>query len=95
MAKKKEELKAKVWYNRGNPECGPDDGKAFDSESFVLSVWSPEDNCWCTDTIAPLRNCAEYPNAKEREFIHYEFMMKIFQYLQLGAKVYFCKAGEE
>ena len=94
MAKK--ELRARVRYNRGIAGVEPDKGEhAFDEESFVLETWDDTDKAWYTNTIATLRNCKEFPDAKEREFINYGFMMDIFRLQHLGYKVVFCKAGEE
>lgn len=94
MARKnQEELRARVRYNKGkgyDPDTGP---HALDEESFVLETWDGEG--WCINTIATLRHCKEFPNEKEREFIHYGLMMDIFRLQSLGYTVVFCKAGEE
>ena len=92
MAKK--ELRARVRYNRGIVGCGPDEGKALDAESFVLETWDEDYNSWGVSTIAPLRKCVEYPDAKEREFINYQFMMEIFKLQKLGYSVSLAKTGE-
>lgn len=92
MAKAKK-LAARVRYNPGVPGCGPDEGKAFEAESFVLETWD-EKYGWSVNTIAPLRRCKEYPDAKEQEFINYSFMMDIFRLEKLGYSVCLCKAGE-
>ena len=96
MAKKKE-LRARVRYNKGIPGASPDDASLgpFDAESFVLETWDEEYKSWCTDTIAPLRRCVEYPDAKEAEFINYTLMMRLFQLMRLGYSIYLAKAGEE
>ena len=94
MAKKKE-LKARVRYNRGLPGVLPDKGEhALDEESFVLETWDDEYG-WSINTIATLRNCKEFPDSKDREFIHYGFMMDLFRLQHLGYRISFCKAGEE
>ena len=89
----KKELKARVRYNPGKPGVGPDEGKALDAESFVLETWD-EEYGWCVHTISSLRKCVEFPDAKEREFINYSFMMEIFRLQRLGYTVTLAKAGE-
>ena len=85
-------LKARVRYNKGIPGVEPDQGeKALDEESFVLETWDPESKSWCINTIATLRNCKEFPNAKEREFINYSFMMEIIKLQKLGYSIFFVK----
>ena len=90
-----QKLKARVRYNRGIEGCGPDEGKALDAESFVLELWDEEYKSWGVSTIAPLRRCVEYPDAKGREFINYQFMMELFKLQRLGYSVSFAKAGEQ
>ena len=80
-------LRARVRYNRGIEGCGPDEGKALDAESFVLELWDEDYKSWGISTIAPLRRCVEYPDAKEREFINYQFMMELFKLQKLGYSV--------
>ena len=92
MAKK--DLRVRVRYNRGVEGCGPDEGKALDTESFVLELWDEEYKSWGVSTIAPLRRCVEYPDAKEREFINYQFMMELFKLQRLGYSVSLSKAEE-
>ncbi len=92
---KKKDLRARVRYNRGVEGVGPDQGRAFEAESFVLEIWDEEFREWSVDKIAPLRKCLEYPDAKEREFINYDFLTEIFRLQHLGYKVVLCKAGEE
>lgn len=94
MARK--DLRARVRYNPGLPGVLPDMGEhAGDEESFVLETWDDDYKCWCVNTIATLRQCKEFPDEKEREFINYSFMMDIFRLQSLGYKVTLCKAGEE
>lgn len=87
-------LRARVRYNKGIEGCGPDEGRAFDAESFVLEIWDDEYREWCVHTIAPLRKCVEYPDAKEREFINYTFMMELFRLQKLGYSIHLAKEGE-
>lgn len=92
MAKTK--LRARVRYNKGVEGCGPDEGKALDAESFVLETWDDEYRSWQIHTIAPLRKCVDYPDAKEGEFINYQFLMEIFKLQKLGYAISLVKAGE-
>ncbi len=88
------ELRARVRYNRGVEGCGPDEGRALDAESFVLEAWDEGYMSWQIHTIAPLRRCVEYPDAKEQEFIHYDFLMEIFMLRQLGYRISLAKDDE-
>lgn len=89
---KSEDLIARVRYNKGIQGVEPDHGeKALDEESFILEVRDPETKTWSINTIATLRKCKEFPDAKEREFINYSFMMEIFKLQRLGYHVYFSK----
>ncbi len=91
---RKQEMKARIRYNKGIKGCGPDEGKPLDAESFVLETWDEEYKSWQIHTIAPLRRCVEYPNVKEQEFINYQFLMTVFQLKHLGYSITLAKAGE-
>ena len=81
------DLRARVRYNRGKEGCGPDEGKVFDAESFVLETWDAEEKAWCVHCISPLRNCAEYPDASDKQFVHMDFMMSVLQLINIGYHV--------
>lgn len=81
------ELYARVRYNRGKEGCGPDEGKAFDAESFVLETWDEDYMSWNVHSIAPLRRCVEHPFSDEKDFIHYTFMSSIIQLIRLGYRI--------
>ena len=80
-------LRARVRYNRGIEGCGLDEGNALDAESFVLEIWDADYKSWGVSTIAPLGRCVEYPDAMEREFINYQFMIELFKLQRLGYSV--------
>jgi len=90
----KKELIARVRYNKGIPGGDPDTGNVYDAESFVLETYDEETNSWNCNTVAAFRRCVEYPDAKEKEFIHYGLLMDIFRFQRLGYRIHFCKAGE-
>jgi hypothetical protein len=81
---KRNDRRFRIRYNTGIEGCGPDEGKAFDAESYVLETWDEDTQSWGTNVIAPFRRCVEYPNAEEPEFIHYSILTEIFRLLKLG-----------
>ena len=91
---KKKALRARIRYNRGIDGCAPDEGRALDAESYILETWDEDYRSWQIHTIAPLRRCVEYPEAKEKEFINYQFMMEIFKLQSFGYTVTLGKAEE-
>ena len=64
------------------------EGESNFGEGYALEMET--ENGWGLICQTQLRHCAEYPDAKEKEFIHYTFMNEIFQLLNLGYHVYRC-----
>lgn len=56
-------------------------------EGYALEMLIGDDE-WGLIVRTKLRKCADYPDAEEKEFIHFTFMNEIFQLLELGYRVY-------
>lgn len=63
------------------------EGQNGEREGYALEMLTGEDE-WGLICQTTLRRCTEYPDAEEKEFIHYTFMNKIFELIDLGYRVY-------
>lgn len=87
MAKKKNELLARVRYvNYGKPT-----GPKGETEAYNVETYDPEYG-WCLDTAYFFSKSALWPEAN---YVSAEIVTHIFRLMHMGAHVHFCKAGEE
>ena len=79
-------LKARISYSPCVEVYDPE-GKTFDAECFIIETYDFDNKIWDVLCCVPLRNCAEHPDADEKEFIHYSFMCKILELVDAGYQI--------
>lgn len=87
MARRKQELTARVRYIKGKPEAERT-GKWADEEQFVIEIYDEETESWNFSTGVPLVHSKEFPKQKEANFLHYSFVKEILRMLDMGYKIH-------
>lgn len=84
MAKKDKKI-VRVRYVGGDPGAGVND---WGRECFRVEVWDEDYQSWVLDTEYPCVSCAEFPDENgERNYVEWEIVEKICNYLRLGYAV--------
>lgn len=88
MAKKKNELLARVRYvNHGQPT-----GPRGETEGYAIETYDPEYG-WCLDREYFFSKSAIWPEADD--YVSADIVNHIFGLKHLDYHIHFCKAGEE
>ena len=86
MAKRKQELIARVRYIKGKPEAERA-GKWDDEEQFVIEIYDEETESWNFSSGVPLVHSKEFPQ-EEANFLHYSFIKEILRMLDMGYEIH-------
>ena len=90
MAKRKQELLARVRYNPGKPfeeKMKSDIGNVYDEEGFMIEIYDEETESWNFSSGVPLVHSKEFPQ-KEANFLHYSFLKEILRMLDMGYRIH-------
>ena len=83
MAKKEIKI-ANIRYDPGDPEKK---NTIAEREGFYLEAWDAEFG-WCTELKTPLCKSADYPDAEEKEFVHWDILKRIAELSERGYTIY-------
>lgn len=90
MPKKKEPKVARIRYQMADPTKP---NTIAELEGFYFEAWTPTGDGmpygWSTICFSELRKSADFPDAPEKEFIHYSILSRISEWVRMGYTVYY------
>lgn len=90
MAKKKEPKVVRIRYQAGDPSKP---NTIAELEGFYLEAWVPSGEgtpyAWSTIVFAQCRKSADFPDAADKDFIHYGILQKISEWVRMGYEFYY------
>lgn len=90
MAKMREPKVIRVRYQAGDPSKPH---TILEEEGFYLEAWVPAGEnmpySWSTICFAACRKSVEFPDAPDKDFIHYGILQKISEWVRMGYTFYY------
>ena len=72
---------ARIIYDRGNTEKK---NTIAEHEGFYLEVWDEEFECWAIVCKAQCRKSVDFPDAEDKNFIHWDILNQIARLSEQG-----------
>lgn len=90
MAKKREPKVIRVRYQAGDPSKTH---TILEEEGYYLEAWVPTGEntpyAWSTICFAACRKSVDFPDAPDKDFIHYGILQRISEWVRMGYEFYY------